>query len=242
VNLQGSRNVFEAAVQSGAQVQLLSSCAAYGDWIGRQVLREDLALARPVGRYSLYKQRQEQLGWQYQRERGLRLTVVRPSKVYGPGSRPWVHEVARVLRRGRPALIDGGNYNPGLVYVDHLVDIMLLAAARPGAVGRAYNGYDGTTVSLRQYFTDLARIVGAPPPRSMPRWFARLLAAVIEPAWQLLRIKSRPLLTRDSLRLISSNYQISLDRVQSELGFTPRVSYAEALERVSAYWNASARP
>jgi nucleoside-diphosphate-sugar epimerase len=241
VNLQGSRHVFEAAAQQRARVLLLSSCAVYGDLIGRQELREDRSLGRPIGRYGLYKQRQEALGWQYQSERGLALTVVRPSKVYGPGSRPWVHEVAQVLQRGRPCLIDGGNYNPGLVYVDNLVELLMLAAARPEALGRVYNGYDGTTVTLRQYFTDLAAIVGARPPRSMPRWFAHLLAAAIEPTWRLLRIRSRPLLTRDSLRLISSEYTICLDRVRGELGFAPRVSYAEGLRRVEAYWRDYAR-
>jgi nucleoside-diphosphate-sugar epimerase len=240
VNLQGSRFVFDAALAQGARVLLLSSCAVYGDRIGRGPLREDEPLGRPVGIYGRYKQLQEALGWDYQ-QRGLALTVVRPSKVFGPGSKPWVHEAAQALLRGAPALIDGGHYNPGLVYVDNLVDILLLAAARPEAQGRAYNGYDGTTVTLRQYFTDLARIVGAPPPRSLPRPAARALAAVIAPAWRLLRLRSRPLLTPDSLRLLSSEYTISLDRVRRELGFEPRVSYAEGLARVEAYWREFSR-
>lgn len=236
VTLEGSRHVFDAAVRAGARVLLLSSFSVYGDKIGRGLLREESGFGRPLGIYGEYKQKQETLAWEYHRQHGMPLTVVRPSKVYGPGSKPWVHEVANVLRRGQPALIDGGNYVPGLVYVDNLVDLILLAAAHPKAPGRAYNGYDGTTTTLREYFTDLARIVGAPPPRSMPRWAAGLLAAVIEPAWKLLRIRSRPLLTRDSLRLISSDYQISIERAQTELGFRPRVSYAEGIRRVEAYW------
>ena len=200
------------------------------------VVSEDLEPGRPIGAYSFYKQQQEALAWQFQRERGLKLSVVRPSKVFGPGSRPWVHEAAQALRRGSPTLVGGGDYNPGLVYVDNLVDILLRAASLPQAQGRAYNGYDGTAATLRQYFTDLARIVGAPAPRVMPRWFASLLAAVIEPAWRLLRLKSRPLLTRDSLRMLSSEYRISQERARAELGFTPLVSYEEGVRRVEAYW------
>jgi nucleoside-diphosphate-sugar epimerase len=83
--------------------------------------------------------------------------------------------------------------------------------------------------------------VGAPPPRSLPRPAARALAAVIAPAWRLLRLRSRPLLTPDSLRLLSSEYTISLDRVRRELGFEPRVSYAEGLARVEAYWREFSR-
>ena len=141
-----------------------------------------------------------------------------------------------LLRRGMPTLIDGGNYNPGLVYVDNLVVILLRAASLPQARDRIYNGYDGTTVTLRQYFTDLARIVGAAPPKAMPRWFAQTLAAIVEPTWKIFKIKSRPLLTRDSLRMVSSEYQISTDRVCGELGFVPRISYAEGIRRVEVYW------
>lgn len=236
VTLQGSRFVFEQAAQNRARVILLSSGSVYGDKIGRVELREDEPLGRPVGIYGEYKQKQENLAWEFHRARGMQLTVVRPFKVFGPGSRPWVHEVAVALQSGKPTLINGGNYNPGLIYIDNLVDLLLLAASSPHAQGRCYNGYDGTRITLRQYFTDLARIIGAPPPKTMPRWFASILAMLIEPTWKILRKSSRPLLTRDSLRMVSSDYQISTDRVFNELGFTPRVSYEEGLRRVEAYW------
>ena len=236
VTLQGSRYVFEEAVRNKARVLLLSSGSVYGDKIGRVELREDEPLGKPLGVYGEYKQKQEMLAWDFHREQGMPLSVVRPFKVFGPGSKPWVHEVAKNLFAGKPTLINGGNYNPGLIYIDNLVDILLLAASLPHAQGRCYNGYDGSRITLRQYFTDLARIIGAPPPRVMPGWFARILAMVIEPTWKILKIKTRPLLTRDSLRMISSDYRISTARVFNELGFTPRVSYAEGMRRVETYW------
>ncbi len=236
VTLQGSGSVFEEAVRNKTRVLLLSSGAVYGDKIGRGVLREDEPLGRPIGIYSEYKQKQEALGWKFHREHGMQLSVVRPTKVFGPGSKPWVHEVAKNLLGGKPTLINGGNYNPGLVFVENLVDILIRAAAFPHAQGQVFNGYDGTAVTLRQYFTDLARIVGAPPPKVMPGWFAKILAAVIGPTWKILNIQSRPLLTNDSRRMLSSDYQISTDRVRNELGFVPLVSYEEGMRRVEKYW------
>jgi len=236
VTLQGSRFVFEQAVQNKTRVLLLSSGSVYGDKIGRGILREDEPLGRPLGIYGEYKQKQELLGWEFQRAHGMQWSVVRPFKVFGPGSRPWVHEVAKNLLDAKPVLIDGGNYNLGLIFIDNLVDILVRAATLTQAQGRVYNGYDGTTITLRQYFTDLARIVGAPPPKEMPGWFAKILASVLGPTWRVLNIKTRPLLTHDSLRFISTDYQISTERVRNELGFTPLVSYEEGMRRVEAYW------
>lgn len=236
VTLQGSRFVFEEAVRNNTRVLLLSSGSVYGDKIGRVELREDEPLGKPLGIYGEYKQKQENLAWQFQRERGMQLRVVRPFKVFGPGSKPWVHQVAKNLLSGMPTLINGGNYNPGLIYIDNLVDILLRAASLPHAQGRCYNGYDGSTITLRQYFTDLARIIGAPPPKVMPGWLAQILVTLIEPTWKILRKPSRPLLTRESRHLVSSDYQISTARVFAELGFAPRVSYAEGMRRVAEYW------
>ncbi len=236
VTLQGSRYLFEEAVRNKTRVLLLSSGSVYGDKIGRVELREDEPLGKPVGIYGEYKQKQEMLAWEFHRTQGMALTVVRPFKVFGPGSKPWVHEVAKNLLAGKPTLINDGNYNAALIYIDNLVDLLLLVASSPHAQGKCYNGYDGLRVTLRQYFTDLARIIGAPPPRAMPGGFARILAMVIEPTWKILRQSSRPLLTRDSLRMVSSDYRVSAARVFNELGFTPRVSYEEGMRRVEAYW------
>lgn len=87
VNMQGSRHVFDAAVQNGARVLLLSSFAVYGDHIGRGLLHGDLPPGKPLGIYGDYKQRQEALAWRYHREQGMVFSVVRPSKVFGPGSK-----------------------------------------------------------------------------------------------------------------------------------------------------------
>ncbi|MGE5601632.1 MAG: NAD-dependent epimerase/dehydratase family protein [Nitrososphaerales archaeon] len=238
ITLGGSRNVFEEAVSNGTRVLLLSSFAVYGDQVVRAVLKEDLLPGKPLGMYGRYKQQQEQMALRYQRDQGMALTIVRPSKVYGPASSQWLHEVARNLLAGRPVLINGGNFNPALVYVENLVEILILAAARGQPTGRVYNGYDGTDVTWRRYCTDLARIVGAPPPRAMPGWLAHGIAMAAPPLWRILGKQTRPLMTGDSLTNLMTDYKVSMDRVCGELGFTPRISYEESLAKIAAYWAA----
>jgi nucleoside-diphosphate-sugar epimerase len=241
VTLGGSRHVFDCAVANGTRVVLLSSFAVYGDQVGRLELHEDLPYGRPLGIYGRYKQLQEDMAVRYNREQGMSLAIVRSSKVYGPASAVWLHEVARNLLAGKPVLINGGNFNPALVYVENLAEIVLLAAAQPRADGRIYNGWDGTSVSWRRYCTDIAAIVGAPPPRAMPGWVARAVATLAPPLWRGLRIKSRPLMTPDSLLNLMSDYRVSMERVRGELGFVRRVSYEESLAKIAGYWGSVTR-
>lgn len=236
VTLGGSRLVFDAAVRNRTKVLLLSSFAVYGDLVGRAELAEDLSFGKPLGVYGRYKQQQEDMAWRYHRKQGMVLTVVRPSKVFGPGSPQWLHEVARNLQAGRPVLINGGNFNPGLVYIDNLVDIIVLAASLPQAEGRTYNGWDGIDVTWRRYCTDLAQIVGAPPPRAMSGTIAKSIGFAAPRLWRLLKKKTRPLMTPDSLLNLMTDYRISTARVCDELGFVRRVSYEEGLQKIARYW------
>jgi len=238
VTLQGSRYVFDEAIRNHTGVQLLSSFAVYGDAISLGIeMDEETGFGRPMGIYGQYKQLQEEMAWRYHHEHSMRLSVVRPTKVYGPGSRPWLHEVAKNLLDGKPVLINGGNFNPALVYIDDLVDILILSASMPQAQGHAYNGYTGSTVTWRQYCTDLANIIGANPPRVMPGWLAKAIATLSPPIWRLLGKKTRPLMTPDSLRVLMTDYHIRTNRIRDGLGWQPRVDYQESLQAIANYWS-----
>jgi nucleoside-diphosphate-sugar epimerase len=234
VTVGGTRHLLEAAAR-GTRVVLASSVVVYGDAVARDTCDEEHAFGRALGAYSRSKQAQERLAWELARARDLALTVVRPTNVYGPGSRPWVHDVVAQLRRGLPALIGGGGGNAGLCHVDNVVEAFVLAAKTERAAGRAYNASDGSDVTWARYFDDLARIAGAPPPRSLPRAVAAVGARACETAWTIGRLKGRPPLTREALNLIGSNHRVPIDRARAELGYAPRVDYAHGIASVADY-------
>lgn len=233
--VEGSRLIFEQAVKNNSRVVLASSIAVYGDKIHAQSCPEDTPYGNTFGPYSRTKQAQEKLAWDYYRDKGMRLTVVRPANVYGPGSGPWLHDVINVLRSGSPGLISGGQINAGLAYVDNVADILILAGRLERAVGRAYNACDGLSVTWGQYFTDIATMIGVKNPKSIPRPLAAFGAYCLEGIWTLFGIEKRPLITREALNLIGSDNRIPIDRVRNELGYAPQVSYAEGLKCIKEY-------
>lgn len=235
LTVDGSRLLFDAALAQKARVVLASSIVVYGDRIRRQICDEDTSFGKTFGPYSRTKQAQEGLAWDYHQNRGMKLVVVRPANVYGPGSGPWLHDVTAVLQSGSPGLIGGGRMNAGLAYVDNVADILLLAASVEGALGRVYNACDGLDVTWRQYFSDIAVMIGAKPPGSIPRPVAVAVAQACEWIWNGLNITRRPPLTREALNLVGSDNRFSTDRVKHELGYTPRVSYAIGMEHTRAY-------
>ncbi len=234
VTVGGTSVLLRCASRQETRVVLASSIVVYGDRLGLDVCDEDHPHGRAQGPYSRAKQAQERLALQAARDDGLKLSIVRPANVYGPGSQPWVHGVIAELRRGLPALVGGGDFTAGLVCVDHVVEILLRSAA-PEAAGRIYNACDEDGITWLQYFRDLARIAGAPPPRPLPRALARVLASAGEGIYSTLHLASRPPLTRESLNLVGSRHRVPVTRAQDELGFRPFVEYPQMIERIGRY-------
>ncbi len=232
ITVEGSRNVYDAALAARSRVILLSSIAVYADRIPREVCTEDTPHGSPLGPYSRTKQAQENLAREYARERGLPLAVIRPANVYGAGSGPWVNDVLGVIQSGLPSLVGSRSNNAGLLHADNLADLILAVLEKGIDDGRIYNACDDLEITWRRYFSDLAAMIGAGPQRSLPLPLARASALACEAAGRLFRFRNRPPVTREALNLIGSDNRFPADRARRELGFQPRVGYEEGLEEI----------
>ena len=238
VTVEGTRHVFDAAAACGARTVLASSIVVYGHRLGTERCDERIPMGRPYGPYSRSKQAQEFMARERVGSGGCDIRIVRPANVYGPGSRPWVDETTRLLQQNKPVLIDGGRQNAGLVYVDNVVDVMIRAAGEAAAPGDVFNACDELPVTWSEYFSDLARLVGARVPRSVPGWVAWPLAATMEASGRLLRLESRPPLTREAVHLVSAHHQVPAARAREQLGHRLLVDYEQGLEAVAGYLGA----
>jgi hypothetical protein len=136
----------------------------------------------------------------YHRERGLSVTVLRPATLYGPFC-PWTIDAVRALRRGRRPR--GG---PGpCVYVDHLVEAMLLAASTAAGAGEVFPLHDPEPASCEKLLEAHARALNC-------RW---------EPA------------SAAGGREVGGDADI--ERARRVLGYNPTSGFAQNIERTAAW-------
>lgn len=159
-NVGGTRNVLDAALTTGVErVVHISSIAVHGPSPPNGA-NEDAPFV-PTGKaYGDSKIEAEQLVWQYWREHELPVTVVRPTFVWGPRSGLFTSRPLRAMKSRAFALIDAGSGSCNAVYVDNLVDAILLAGLRPEAVGEAFIVTDGLDVTWSDFFGHYARLLG----------------------------------------------------------------------------------
>jgi nucleoside-diphosphate-sugar epimerase len=94
-----------------------------------------------------------------------------PGTDFAPGGEQWEMVQARKF----PLVGDGG----GVWSFVHIEDAAAatLAALERGTPGRIYNIVDDDPAPVREWLPAVAKALGAPPPRHLPRWVGRLFGA-----------------------------------------------------------------
>ena len=179
--------------------------------------------------YSATKARAEQLVRQANRDGSFETVVVRPRFVWGRGDTTLLPTMVDMVRSGRFAWIGGGRHLTATTHVDNTVEGLILGATR-GRPGEVYFVTDGDPVVFREFVSELLQTQDAEPPsRSLPAWLAGSLAVTGETTWRLLRLSSRPPLTRFAYWASAQECTIRIDKARSELGYEPVKSRPDGL-------------
>jgi len=234
VNVDGTRNVLQAALDAGVErVVHTSSVAALG-------LRHD---GRPsdeatpldprvlVGDYKRSKYLAQQVALEFARQ-GLPVAIVNPSFPVGPYDRkptPTGKVIVDFLNRRMPAYVDTGM---NVVAVEDVAVGHLLAAEK-GRPGECYI-LGGENLALGDLLGLLAEITGLPAPRvRLPR-LPLFVPAYVNAA--LCRVTgATPRLTPDALRMARHRMFYDPGKAVRELGL-PQTPAREALRRAVAWF------
>jgi nucleoside-diphosphate-sugar epimerase len=160
-------------------------------------------------------------------EAGLPYTILRPTNIYGPGSGPWFRQFERLLRWLPVAL---GDLPIDVVYMDDVVEAMLLAAGSPAAAdGTFHIGHE--MVRLNQFILEVARVTGQRA-RPLPRPLDALLRRAID---RLYRSITRTHMSMSLVRPVLYPHTLA----SAAFGYSPRVLLGDGFARVGAWYRAA---
>jgi nucleoside-diphosphate-sugar epimerase len=232
--LEATRHLLDESVDRVTRFVYVSSfCASGAGGVTRHMRghREDDPERKTGIFYGDAKYEAEKLVYHYHREKGLVSTVVRPSNVIGPGS-VWADGIGFIMK-ARPVfpLIDDGRHSASLVYIDNLVDGILLAATRESAVGRTFHFRDDYAVTWKTYFLDLAEAVGVKPRfLRIPFPAAWAVATAFDKVLRPLGIETE--INRQVIGLTGRDHDVDTTRARQDLGWRTRVPYEEAIQSI----------
>jgi nucleoside-diphosphate-sugar epimerase len=232
-NVGGTENLLRAAAAAKvARFVHLSTIAVFG--LGTEGEVDERSPRRHSGDdYSDTKVDSEEVVLRYGREGRLPLVVLRPSMVYGPGSTHWSVIPLKRIKKEKLFVVSGGHGLVNYVYIDNLIDAILLAAEDDRAIGEAFNVNDGA-VSWRDFYGAYARMAGKDGVPSRPLWVAKLWVHYRNVLAALRGEPSR--VPANALGFLTVRAVFPQTHIEEKLGHRSRVSLEEGLRRTEAWF------
>lgn len=231
VSVQGVRNCLNAAIAGGATrfVQVSSIAALGWDYPDKADESCDVVIGNQY-RYGVAKGASEHVVLASHAAAEIDCTVVRPGDVYGPGSRAWLIEPLKMAKAGALMLPNGGKGVFTPVYVDDLLDGIMLAAGLDQARGHIFHLSSASPTTCQAFFANHWRWAGrSGAPRTLPLNVATALTRVIWRVNRLLKINSE--VSPDAMYMLARTGDISIAKARRLLGYEPKISLEEGLRR-----------
>ncbi len=230
INIGGTRNVAEAALQNRVgRLVYLSSIEVFDHLKSGRIDERTpfhprnqpypdtkIAATRLIGEYAA---------------KGQEISIVYPSMVYGPGDRTIFPLLADGIRKGQ-LFYWALHARMTLIYIDNLVDLLMLAATHPAAAGEGFLACDTGHLTFEAFCERLSTGIHARRPFIyIPFSLAYLLASMMEMTYRLAESGKRPLLTRQAVTLLASKAMFDTSKARNLLGWTPRVPFDDGFRR-----------
>ncbi len=175
----------------------------------------------------------------------LATVALRPHLVWGPGDTNLVPKIIERARRGQLRLVGDGSNLVDTVYIDNAVDAHLAAADRlaPGAscAGRAYFISNDDPRPLKEIVNGFVIAAGLDPvERSVPLGVAVAAGWLFERLYRVAPSPDGPRMTRFLAQNLATAHWYDISAAKRDLGYQPRVSIDEGMERLRAWLRSEA--
>lgn len=166
VNVAGTANLLAAAWEAGvSRFVHISSLAVHGRDFPDGA-DETSPLEPGDDPYGQTKLASERLVLKYYEKYNLPAVILRPTIVYGPRSQWWTVDPIQRIKQNQLALLGSGDGIANVVYVDDVVNAILLAATVPGIEGEAFLISSDQRITWRDFFGNYAGMLR----RDLPMW------------------------------------------------------------------------
>jgi len=223
VNVDGTRNVFETALEVGVpKIVLTSTAGVHGDTKGKMVDETHRIPFETLKSSTVYEQTKWRAHYEVALpmiEQGAPIVIVESGGVYGPEDHSVLGDLLELYVRGRLPVLPDRDTTLTLVYVDDVAEGHILAAEK-GRIGESYcMGYQ--PLSFGQ-FADLW-----PKVSGRSNVLLKMPSALVRPTWLLMALIEKivplpALLSGEAVRSVGTTWIINCRKAQDELGWTPR--------------------
>jgi len=233
VNVGGTRIVLEAAFAHKVKKFIYTStCGVHGN-VDNPPGGEDAPI-QPADYYQRTKYEAEPLVNEYCKK-GMETVILRPAAIYGPGDPERFYMIFRRVSNGFFPMFGSGKtyYHP--LYIDNLVDALMLAMEPGKGVGEAYLIADEEYVEIEDLVRRTAKALGVEV--KIPHFPVMPLVIVGHICEKLCRpFKITPPIFPRRGDWYRQNRAFKIDKAKRDLGYRPKIDLDEGLKRTGEWY------
>jgi nucleoside-diphosphate-sugar epimerase len=217
VNVDGTTRLAREAAKAGVKrFVFISSIKVNGEESPMPYTADSPPM--PSDPYGISKWEAEQALRQIETEFGLEVVVVRPTLVYGPGVKANFRSLLNMVSKGIPLPLASVANKRSLIYVENLVDALVVCAKHPAAAGNTYLVSDGDDVATSELIRRIAAALNVPD---------RLFPA----PEALLHLAGKMTGKSAAVNRLLGSLTVDISKIQRELGWVPPFTMAQGLAR-----------
>ena len=223
INATGTENLIKAVSERNPRLKrfvYLSSLAAAGPSRDGAPIHEDAHTA-PVSSYGKSKLEGEKAVSRY--KGSIPVTILRPPAVYGPRDRDML-VMFKMIKKG--IFFDLGKCYYSLLYVDDLVQGIILCAESKTAEGKIYFLSDSGVVSGEDIAGEISSALNVKPVQlKVPKFAMSFIAFISE------KMNKQGIINRDRMKDFQhSHWVCDPAKVKEEIGFQPKTGIKEGIK------------
>ena len=234
VNIGGTRQVLDAAVNAGAKRFIYcSTCGVHGN-VESPPCPEDGPI-KPADYYQRTKYEAEPMVLRYHREGKIPGVILRPAAIYGPGDPERFQMIFKRVAKGVFPMVGSGKtlYHP--LYIDNLVDAFVKAMTPGKGDGEAYLIADRDYLSIEELVRKTAVALDVQVRiRHYPVWPVVLAGHACEKLCKPFGI-SPPIFPR-RVDWYRQNRAFDIAKACRDLNYDPAVGIDEGLRRTAEWY------
>ena len=156
-------------------------------------------------------------------------TIIRPPLVYGPKNPGNMARLLKITDSGIPLPLSSLDSNRrSVVAISNLIDLILLCLEHPAAANQTFHVSDDDDISTAELLRRMGKALGNPV-RDLPIPAPLLKAG--------LRLAGKG----EMVDKLFGNLQVDIEHTKKTLGWKPKVTMEEELERTAKWWRSRAK-
>ncbi len=233
VNVNGTRNVLEAAYDEGVKKFIYTStCGVHGNIDNPP--GDESAPIQPADYYQRTKYLAEPFVHEFN-EKGMKTVILRPAAIYGPGDPERFYLLFKRVQTGKFPMFGSGKtyYHP--LYIDNLLDAYMATMEEGKGEGETYLIADEEYVEIEDLVRRIAKVMNVD--LKVPHYpvgpllvAAHICEAVCKP------LKIAPPIFPRRVDWFRQNRAFKIDKAKRELGYNPKVPLDEGLKRTYEWY------